>query len=362
MFEDFREKGKEIWLQKLQKDLKGKSVESLDWKIEEDLAISAFLSREDLKSEASNLPSSSDWKIASQYELNDPIATNKLLLADLAGGMESIQIKIHSLNDINQLAVLFKGVILDFISIDFYLENAKWAEELAVQMKSICDQQELGHSKISIGINLQSGSPTATKFFLSQFPQTRLKVYPRQNLSLSKCFAEQINRGIEILEEFEAEFSEIKTYLQQLDWVYNSEDTFFVNVASIRAIKVLWGNVLQAYDLPLACFVESHIQVLEKEDDLYTNMIHASSQALSSVCASCDRLLISTSDKISEQDPSFVRRITRNIHHILKMESYLDRVQDPSKGSYSIEVLTKEIADKNWKYFLMLSENQKAGI
>ena len=362
MFEDFKEKGKAIWLQKLQKDLKDKSVESLDWEIDENLSISAFLSREDLSSEPVNLASSADWQLASQYALDNPISANKVLLEDLRGGVESILVKIHTPEEIKALAILFKGVILDYIAVDFYLATANLTEELATELKSICDEQELDYARLNIGINLLSGSPENLKSFLLTFPQSRLKVYPKAGLPYIERFAEQLNRGLQMIEALELESSARNRILGQLEWIYLSSDTFFLNVASIRAIKVLWGNVLGAYNLTPNCFVESQIQVLEQEGDLYTNMIHASSQALSSVCGSCDRLLICSSDKISEQDPSFTRRIARNIQHILKMESYMDRVQDPGKGSYSIEVLTKEIADKNWKHFLMLSENQKAGI
>ena len=50
-------------------------------------------------------------------------------------------------------------------------------------------------------------------------------------------------------------------------------------------------------------------------------------------------------------DEEVTRRMTRNVHHLMKMESGLDKIVDPLAGSYSIEQLTKEIAQRSWEVF-----------
>ena len=65
-----------------------------------------------------------------------------------------------------------------------------------------------------------------------------------------------------------------------------------------------------------------------------------------------DRLVLRAANLgAGEASTSFSRRIARNVQHLLKMESYLDRVQDPAAGSYYIETLSNQFAEKAWKVF-----------
>jgi methylmalonyl-CoA mutase len=59
---------------------------------------------------------------------------------------------------------------------------------------------------------------------------------------------------------------------------------------------------------------------------------------------------------IYEESTNFSERIARNQQILLKEESYLDKVSDPSAGSYYIENLTDSIADQAWKLFLAIQE------
>jgi methylmalonyl-CoA mutase len=45
---------------------------------------------------------------------------------------------------------------------------------------------------------------------------------------------------------------------------------------------------------------------------------------------------------------AFSRRIARNVQHLLKMESAMDEVADPAAGSYYVETLTGQLAEKAW--------------
>jgi methylmalonyl-CoA mutase len=80
--------------------------------------------------------------------------------------------------------------------------------------------------------------------------------------------------------------------------------------------------------------------------DPHQNMIRAATQAMSAVIAGVDRLTVQPAE-----DTAFGRRIARNVQHLLKMESYLDRVIDPAAGSYYIEKLTDALAEKAWGLF-----------
>ena len=90
-------------------------------------------------------------------------------------------------------------------------------------------------------------------------------------------------------------------------------------------------------------------------DDLHTNMIAATTMAMSAVLGGADRLTVLPFDTgREEQSPypqAFSRRIARNVQQLLKLESGLAEVADPAAGSYYIEQLTRQLAEKAWEEF-----------
>jgi methylmalonyl-CoA mutase len=77
-----------------------------------------------------------------------------------------------------------------------------------------------------------------------------------------------------------------------------------------------------------------------------TNMLRATTEAMSAIIGGADALVLHAYNSTFENEESFGKRIARNISTILKEESYLDKVNDSSAGSYYIEHLTFELAQK----------------
>jgi methylmalonyl-CoA mutase N-terminal domain/subunit len=78
----------------------------------------------------------------------------------------------------------------------------------------------------------------------------------------------------------------------------------------------------------------------------YTNLIRATLQAISAITGGCDGLTIPT-PALPEGDV-LARRIVRNIHNLLRDESFLGRVADPIGGSYTVEQLTDVPGRRTW--------------
>jgi len=72
---------------------------------------------------------------------------------------------------------------------------------------------------------------------------------------------------------------------------------------------------------------------------------------MAAVTAGVDRLTIASEAMNVQEDEEVTRRLTRNVHHLMKMESGLDKIADPLSGSYTIETLTRKIAERSWKIF-----------
>ena len=77
---------------------------------------------------------------------------------------------------------------------------------------------------------------------------------------------------------------------------------------------------------------------------------------MSAALAGVDSITVRPFDKTYQTPDDFSERIARNQQLLLKEECHLDKVVDPSAGSYYVEVLTNSLADVAWKLFLEVED------
>ena len=77
---------------------------------------------------------------------------------------------------------------------------------------------------------------------------------------------------------------------------------------------------------------------------------------MSAVLGGAHSVTVLPFNAIYEETTEFSERIARNQQALLKEESHLDKIADPSAGSYYIENLTASLADEAWKLFLAVQE------
>ena len=90
--------------------------------------------------------------------------------------------------------------------------------------------------------------------------------------------------------------------------------------------------------------------------DAHVNLLRSQTEAMSAALAGVDSITVRPFDKIYQTPDDFSERIARNQQLLLKEECHLDKVVDPSAGSYYVEVLTNSLADVAWKLFLEVEE------
>lgn len=127
-------------------------------------------------------------------------------------------------------------------------------------------------------------------------------------------------------------------------------NNFIKSISSIRALRLLLAQICKVYGIPQdSILIDAHI--FQTAADTQLSIIGASAQATAAVTAGVDRLTIQCEGSQAQEEEEVTRRMTRNIHHLMKMESGLHEVIDPAAGSYTIEKLTREIAERTWKKF-----------
>jgi methylmalonyl-CoA mutase len=135
---------------------------------------------------------------------------------------------------------------------------------------------------------------------------------------------------------------------------------YLTEIAKLRALRYLYTKVCRGYELPEAlCSAYIHAETssfYESAAVPHTNMIRATSEAMSAVTGGCDALTVHRYSESLPDTDNFPERIALNVSSLIANESYLSQVADPAAGSFFIENLSLKIADAAWSLFLQWEE------
>lgn len=361
LFQEFDPVTTEAWTHAIEKFLKGKPLESLDWELEEGVIISPLQRAENTTAHhmiGSELPSNNHWNICEKITVNttsdqDYQTANQLLLHGLNKGANALVIHLEKLPSVAQLKSLLQGVLLDLIHIHFegsalqnapidFLNNLQELPSIK-SLQGSCNFGTIDSDTLIKGLNLCATAIPQLRLITISIPTT-------SSHALSQAL-HQASLWIDILLEQELSLEQI---INSLRLEFNVNNHYFVELAHIRAFKKLWLGLLEAYKAPEAVFPFLHANTLSDQDDnQYWNMITATTQAMAAAIGGVDSIYVCPCN--SETDANdFTRRIARNVQHLLQSESYLNRVVDPAAGSYYIEHVTSLLVQKSWQQFCKL--------
>jgi methylmalonyl-CoA mutase len=119
---------------------------------------------------------------------------------------------------------------------------------------------------------------------------------------------------------------------------------YFFEIAKLRAARLLWARVAEAYSQPTGIRIHAVTALSNKSIyDPYTNLLRVTTESLSAVLGGADALTVNAA--------GFPERLAHNVQLVLKEEAHLDKVADAAGGAYYIEVLTDSLARQAWKVF-----------
>ncbi|EMI44668.1 methylmalonyl-CoA mutase subunit beta [Rhodopirellula sp. SWK7] len=127
----------------------------------------------------------------------------------------------------------------------------------------------------------------------------------------------------------------------------------FLAIAKIRAARMLWSRVLEASGCPpvgMRIHARTSNRVMTQRDP-YVNLLRNSVAMFAAIVGGVESVTSLPFDHASRLPDDFSRRIARNTVLVLQEESHLHRVLDPAGGSWFIEKLTKDVAEKGWEVF-----------
>jgi methylmalonyl-CoA mutase len=138
---------------------------------------------------------------------------------------------------------------------------------------------------------------------------------------------------------------------QEIEFVFAVGSTFFFEIAKLRAARIVWAQAVAAFAPldPDSRRMRLHVQtsrVNKSVCDPYTNLLRATTEAISAVIGGCGVLRVAPF--------GFDAHLALNLPRILAEEAHLSAVADPAAGSYYVEALTDGLARESWKLFQQL--------
>ncbi len=159
--------------------------------------------------------------------------------------------------------------------------------------------------------------------------------------------------GLEYVRAVTARGFDVDKFAGRLSFFFGIGMNFFMEVAKLRAARVLWSRVMSGFEPKSqgSLMLRTHCQtsgVSLTEQDPYNNVIRTTLEALAAVLGGTQSLHTNSFDEALALPSDAAARIARNTQLVIAEESGVTHVVDPLGGSYYVEALTDALVQHAW--------------
>ena len=400
LFDEFSAVDAADWRRAVQEDLGTGDVDDfLEWTSVEGVSVPAHLQREDIEdllhvaSDTETPPlaqrPSNDWTICQSIHHPDPETANEHARTALDGGVSDLQLGYHpaasresslQLTDPKDLALFLEGI--DVSTTGLHLGDGLGAPVLYGALREHLagrgmDPQKLRGSvqydPVAAVASGQAGDVERT-FALAHdlardtaaLPQFRAvsvdgRVYHDAGVAAVQELACTLGALTERLARGTEQGLSPSTMLGNLQIIVPISTSYFAEVGKLRALRLLVPQVVSAFADEAGRDVDFapgdlvvHAETSRRTATIYdphVNMLRATTEAMAATVGGCDILTVHPYDASLRPPDDFGLRIARNTQLILEHEAHFDQVADPAAGSYYVETLTDQLAQRAWDQF-----------
>lgn len=156
---------------------------------------------------------------------------------------------------------------------------------------------------------------------------------------------------------------DVDTFAPRLSFFWAIGMNHFMEIAKMRAGRMLWAKIVKSFGAknPKSMALRTHCQTSGwslTEQDPYNNVGRTCIEAMGAALGHTQSLHTNALDEAIALPTDFSARIARNTQIYIQEETKVCKQIDPWAGSYYVETLTKEIADKAWEH---IQEIEKLG-
>lgn len=290
-----------------------------------------------------------------------------------------------AIDSVEDMKILFDKIPLDKISVSMTMNGAV----LPVMAFYIVAAEEQGHSPESLAGTIQND-------ILKEFMVRNTYIYPpepsiRIISDIFKYAAEKMPKfnsisvsgyhmqeagatpeielaytladGLEYIRTGIKAGLHIDDFAPRISFFWGIGMDYFTEIAKMRAGRMLWAKIVREFnpEKPKSMALRTHCQTSGwslTEQDPYNNVSRTCIEAMAAVLGHTQSLHTNALDEAIALPTDFSARIARNTQLFLREETDIIKVVDPWGGSYYVEKLTHDIAQKAWE---LIVEVEKAG-
>jgi len=167
--------------------------------------------------------------------------------------------------------------------------------------------------------------------------------------------------GIEYIKKGLKVGMDIDIFAPRISFFWGISMNHFTEIAKMRAARILWAKLVKQFNpkneksLALRVHCQTSSSNLTKQDP-FNNIARTTIQASAAVFGGTQSLHTNALDKAIALSTDSSARIARNTQLFLQEETYITKTVDPWAGSYYVEKLTHDIAQKAWKLIQEIEE------
>ncbi|MBW8201407.1 methylmalonyl-CoA mutase subunit beta [Flagellimonas abyssi] len=372
LFSEFPEVSTKQWKQQIQVDLKGADYnEALVWESLEGINVKPFYHQEDLERIPTfSLPKDHKWSVAQSIYAGDAAKANTKAKEVLNKGTESLIFKVPT-EEID-FEALFAGINLEGIESYFNFEFLA-LEPLKKLVNLLKNKKAKAHLNIDIIGHLAKDGNWFHNLEKDHDLLTELASLGTSDISIVGVdLSLYQNSGANMVQQLAYGLAHANEYLNHAVTSSAVEKSFpvtfkvavgsnyFFEIAKIKALRWLWNSLAAEYGINKS---ECNILAVpsKRNKTLYdynVNMLRTTSECMSAVLGGADTVCNMAYDALFHKDNEFGERIARNQLLLLKEEAYFTGASQMAEGSYYIESLTNQLAEKA---LVLFKQIEKAG-
>lgn len=352
LFSEFEPITAKAWKQKIQADLKGADYnDTLIWQTNDDIQVKPFYHQDTLDKVLNIQPQ--QWLIGQVIFAQQAEAANKNAIQAIKKGAETLQFLIPN-KDVN-ISSLIKDIDLNATAIQFKLQFLDF-DYISAIPRQINLQVDPIHHLIKTGNWFVNGKEDL---------KTINKIVETTNTLTIDATTYQ-NAGANNIQQLAYALSHLNEYLNEIDTsnlntvVFNVSvgTNYFFEISKLRALRALFNTLSNAYNINATCKINAIPTKRNKTlYDYNTNMLRTTTECMSAILGGANTVFNLPYDAIYHKENQFGQRIARNQLLVLKNESYFNLVNNPAEGSYYIESITQQLAEKALTLFKDIEAN-----
>jgi methylmalonyl-CoA mutase len=281
-----------------------------------------------------------------------------------------------AIDSVEDMKILFDGIPLDKVSVSMTMNGAVLpilagyivaAEEQGVAQDKLSGTIQNDILKEFMVRNTYIYPPAASMRIIADIIGYTAKNMPKFNsISISGYHIQEAGAtqalelaftladGREYVKTAIASGLDVDEFAGRLSFFFAIGMNFYLEVAKLRAARLLWWKIMQAFAPKNAksSMLRTHCQTSGwslTEQDPYNNVVRTTVEAMAAVFGGTQSLHTNALDEAIALPTEFSARIARNTQLVIQEETHITQVVDPWAGSYMMEKLTQDMADEAWK-------------